>query len=352
MMKPNSETISYVPSASAGAETPHLLGTVSRSVATWGRTAADWLSRRGGFLGYWHPAPLNFLLESLGDVHDPAEVPELLVDLAGRVAKASRVELHRRAGPEHPMRRVAAWPNSPNGSERSLDERRSLCIPLPLGAQTWGELRLWPGRRRHWPRRLVRQLATLGIVATAAEWAVRAGRNVGLATPRDPLTGLYNETFLDALLEHAVAQARRRAEPLAMLQVAIVGGAWVEPTDPSVADSALQRMAHAIAGTLRSSDILARLDGGGIAAVLPGARLKHAHSIATAIRLAILEAAAMTALPGCPTITIGLAAYPEHATDAQTLRRAASAALTAAREAGGGFAIAQPVHLKASPSSF
>lgn len=353
MAASQSETIVYAAQPAAVVPPPrHGMATVSQSVVAMGRTALDWVRRRSEELVLLHrkPRPLDVLLDALDEVHDPAEVPELLVLLAYHVSGAGRVELHRSAGSERMLRRVAAWPDA-MGAGPDADGSRPLCIPLPLGGQNWGELRLWPGRCRRWPAWRVRELATLGVVATAAEWAVRAHCNLGLATPRDPLTGLYNERFLNALLAHAISQASRRGEPLALVRISVALGDGSLLAESGVVDSALQRIARAVSGTLRFSDILGRFNDGSIAAVLPGANLKNARQISEVVRLAVLEAGSITGLPAPPAVALGVAVYPDHARDADSLLAAAGAALAGAQQRGESCAIAavSPGSMQATP---
>ncbi len=101
-----------------------------------------------------------------------------------------------------------------------------------------------------------------------------------------------------------------------------------------LAESAVERVMRAIKATIRASDVVARLEDGRIAVLLPNAGVENAMKVAQAIRSAIARAG--TASTTMPTLSasIGLATYPDHAHDVATLRAAASSMLTQAREQG------------------
>jgi diguanylate cyclase (GGDEF)-like protein len=202
---------------------------------------------------------------------------------------------------------------------------------------------LWSIGRRRWPRRLVRRLTTLGVMAAAAERAVRAGRGAGTATPFDSLTGLYNEPFLAALLSHALVQAERRREPLAILSVGLdptlSTGSWLTP---ETSDAALQHMARAITGTLRASDIVARRDDDCMVVVLPASDVDNSQFVAEELCRAIAEAGLISSSAMPLTASIGIAGFPDHSEDAETLLILANDALERAQSLGGNRAEVAP----------
>ena len=277
---------------------------------------------------------------------EPEEVRVELVRLAWTISGASKVELFtERSGR---VSRLASWPTSlphetltesrsePRGPMAGAASRAAkgrvtpsvLQLPLKAGDSTFGTLRLTAKGPCAWSPRVTRRLAALCAIASAAER--------GLARPAsDPNRGANDPTILAAFLSFAHAQARRRHEPLSMMEVAVDRLDSIEELlGEEIAESAIERVTRAIKATVRASDVVARLDSGRIAILLPNASVENAQKVAESIRAAIARAgSASTTMPSL-TASVGLATYPEHAHDVATLRAAASSTLTRSREQG------------------
>ena len=275
---------------------------------------------------------LREFAEGLGRAREPSEIRAGLVRAAVALAGADRAELLSEGGGP-----IIRWPgSSPDDSGAGADAFRWLHTPIRFGGRSTGALRLRLPAGRRASAGVLRGLQSLATMAAAAELALHAG---AADVPRSTRVGvpeaLRDATFLEGFLPYAVAQARRRGEPLTLLAIATDRlGAIAGLHGLQVADEAVGRVAAAVLGTLRSSDLVARLDDGRIFAVLSAVAADDAWPVAEAIRAAIAEAGrASTAMPAL-TATIGLAGYPDHAHDAITLRAAAAGALAA--EAGRG----------------
>ena len=100
----------------------------------------------------------------------------------------------------------------------------------------------------------------------------------------DPATGLPNLSFLATFLPYAIAQAGRRGEPLSLLYIGADRLAAIrELLGEAAAGEAVRTIGRAITRTLRSSDLVARLDDGRLAVVLPGAAAGDARMLAETI---------------------------------------------------------------------
>jgi diguanylate cyclase (GGDEF)-like protein len=113
----------------------------------------------------------------------------------------------------------------------------------------------------------------------------------------------------------------------------------------------------AVAGLLRiwirSSDIVCRYGGEEFVLVLPGTSLENARVRAEDIRLAIKELdLAHHGVPlGGITVSLGIALFPDHVNDPDSLMQAADAALYAAKNAGRDRAVfCQPARLTPTPA--
>jgi diguanylate cyclase (GGDEF)-like protein len=286
------------------------------------------------------------LAEVSASAMEPEEVRVELVRLAWTISGASKVELFsERSGR---VSRLASWPSilphetvsesrsEPRGPmagmSRSPKKGRVapsiLQISLKAGDTTFGTLRLTAKGHCVWSPRVTRRLTALCAIASAAER--------GLVRPASEQNrGANDPTILAAFLSFAHAQARRRHEPLSLMEVAVDRLESIrELLGEEIAESAIDRISRAIKATVRASDVVARLECGRIAILLPNASVENALKVAESVRAAIARAgSASTTMPGL-TASIGLATYPEHAHDVATLRAAASSTLTKSKEQG------------------
>src|SRR5579864_7967828 len=347
------DTIIYAPEDRGQVTSPAGMATISQTIAAWGEAAGGWVRARCDAVKFTHGAEdaLHLFAEIAREAREPEEVRAGLARLALQVSHAERVELHRTDAPGQGPNLVACWPDPPPLVDAASDNA-PLCLPIELGGRPWGMLQLWPGRRGPcWSPRVVRVLSTLGLMAASADLALRALRGAGAVTPLDPITGLYNELYLRALLAHTMYLAHRRRVPVALL---CVGPDWPadarEGFDPTLSDAALQAVARALKETLRASDVIARFDNGTLVAILPAADTNSVPAIAEAVRNAIAEAGLISATPIPLTVSLGVASYPEYAEHAELLRAAATA-LAVARAKGGNRVVIAPRPASALPLS-
>ena len=148
----------------------------------------------------------------------------------------------------------------------------------------------------------------------------------------DPLTGVGNRRAFACGIDQAVARARRAKAQLSLMTVDVdrfkaINDRWGH----AAGDIALRAVADALRTVVRRSDIVARL-GGDEFVVLVEAGTDGARRVAEAIRD---EVAAISGLPsGPPTLSIGLATFPDDADGVESLIAASDTALYAAKTAG------------------
>jgi diguanylate cyclase (GGDEF)-like protein len=187
-----------------------------------------------------------------------------------------------------------------------------------------------------------RQLERARLVAgddanEASDELERITRELAIGSFRDALTGLYTHGVFQERLREEVARAQRAGQPLALLLLDVDGFAAVnKAVGYQAGDQILRRIAELIGGTdsgrTRTSDIAARLGGEEFALLLP--ETTKAGAIAKANR--VRETIAGADLPGGQhlTVTVGMAALPDDAGQADGLLGAAEGALRAAKQAG------------------
>jgi diguanylate cyclase (GGDEF)-like protein len=106
-----------------------------------------------------------------------------------------------------------------------------------------------------------------------------------------------------------------------------------------VGDVLLRQMGTRLREPIDASHLIARLGGDEFAILLPGATVAKAERTAHAL-LRVLERPFLSDDHALEvTASIGIAAFPEHATDAETLLRRADVAMYAAKRTGGTYAV-------------
>ena len=147
----------------------------------------------------------------------------------------------------------------------------------------------------------------------------------------DPLTGVANRRSFHTSLEAELKRAERTATPLTLVLIDLDGFKEINDTHGHpFGDGVLQTIAEKVRGSLRATDVLARVGGDEFAILLPTTPREAA---ATLIERARDDAVA--SVGGVPlTWCAGVATYPTDARDSTTLVECADAALYCAKAGG------------------
>jgi len=171
----------------------------------------------------------------------------------------------------------------------------------------------------------------------SASYAALALRNAWLLeqvqrlAATDGLTKIANRRTFEATLEREVARATRSAEHVSLVMVDIDHFKSLNDTHGHQAgDEVLRNVAAALSCECRDFDTPARYGGEEFAIVLPGCGPEEAAAIAERLRRAVAAAPSIVPI----TASAGVATYPGHAGDADTLVRAADEALYQSKNAG------------------
>jgi len=213
-----------------------------------------------------------------------------------------------------------------------------LCIPILAQGETLGILHL--------------QAASEGTRLDSAELSFKttfAGQ-VGLSianirlrealrtqSVRDALTGLYNRRYLEETLDLEVRRASRARQSLGILMIDLDHFKTFNDTyGHEAGDAVLRETGAALIKGVRTEDFVCRLGGEEFVVVLPTANLEVAQTRAENLRLKMKE---LTVLyqgrsMGMATISVGVAALPQHGQSPKELMAAADAALYEAKRGG------------------
>ncbi len=156
----------------------------------------------------------------------------------------------------------------------------------------------------------------------------------------DTLTGLPNRALLQSRLRQAIAAAQSGTEILALLLLDLDRFKEINDTfGHHAGDLLLQQVGARLLRTLRSSDTVARLGGDEFAIVLTAG---DKQSVAETARRVLAAFEAPFVVEGQPFevgTSIGIAYYPDHGDDVQTLLRRADVAMYVAKRAHSGYVV-------------
>ncbi|BCX80735.1 hypothetical protein MIT9_P0311 [Methylomarinovum caldicuralii] len=158
-------------------------------------------------------------------------------------------------------------------------------------------------------------------------------RRIAALAYRDPLTGLPNRRYLEVYLPRVLAKARRKSRPLALFMMDLDGFKGVNDRfGHATGDRLLIQVAGVLRGRLRRGDLLVRLGGDEFVAVV-GSMLSPEDDARLAADLIGTVAGAVPPEQDVG-LSIGIARYPEHGTEAAGLLQRADQALYRAKADG------------------
>lgn len=213
--------------------------------------------------------------------------------------------------------------------------RAFAAIPLRVAQTTVAVVTIWTGEEAL----PADALATLEALAPFAALQVQHARAFGQLRRRaehDRLTGLLNRQAFDHEIAGEAARFQRYQRPFALLMLDLDHFKAVnDQYGHQIGDAVLAHVGETIARTLREVDVAARYGGEEFAIILPETDLATGEEIAERLRVSVAGSPARTAAGLLPiTVSIGVSACPEKASDADSLIRTADAALYVSKRNG------------------
>lgn len=149
----------------------------------------------------------------------------------------------------------------------------------------------------------------------------------------DELTELPNRTLLYERIEQAMLLAERDQVPISVLLMDLNRFKEINDTlGHFYGDYLLQMIAPRLRKSIRKSDTIARFGGDEFAVVLPGVELEQSIQISEKIALSMEEPFQIEGNLLSIDVSIGIAIFPDHGTDSDTLLQHADVALYAAKK--------------------
>jgi diguanylate cyclase (GGDEF)-like protein/PAS domain S-box-containing protein len=228
---------------------------------------------------------------------------------------------------------------------KGLPAHGYLCVPLAAQGETLGMLYLECssasaaefGQARAPMDRLERQATNVGERLSLALAHLRLRETLQRQSVRDPLTGLFNRRFMEESLERELGRAIRNKQPVALMMLDIDHFKEFNDTFGHQAGDALLRgLGDFLKQRTRGQDVACRYGGEEFAFILAGATAGAAQKRAVRLREELMQLHVQHAgrLLGSITLSVGVAAFPEHASNTETLLKAADEALYRAKREG------------------
>ena len=176
-------------------------------------------------------------------------------------------------------------------------------------------------------------LPLLALPFAALFWSGRQADRRCHEAQHDALTGLPNRTMFRARLHQELQRTRRAGGRVDVLLLDLDGFKEINDTlGHGHGDEVLRLVAERLRGLVRPADVVARLGGDEFGAVILGLEGEtELRAVAERLRSALDEPVVLGDLHVRAGASIGMACWPEHGGDAETLLRHADVAMYAAK---------------------
>jgi len=154
---------------------------------------------------------------------------------------------------------------------------------------------------------------------------------------RDPLTGLFNRRYLEEMLAIEIQRAKRNQSPFSIIMLDLDHFKLFNDTHGHEAgDTVLQTFGGFLQRHVRGGDIACRYGGEEFTLILPGASLEIAQNRAEELcnEIRTLNIDFRKQILGPLTLSVGIAAFPDHGDRGDLVLQAADRALYRAKSEG------------------
>ena len=213
----------------------------------------------------------------------------------------------------------------------------SYCLPMQIQGEILGFLHIRAENEEHLDE-AKRQLAYAVVEQTGM-----AISNLNLRAAlreqsiRDALTGLYNRRYMEEVLKQHLSRVTRALHPLAIIMIDIDHfKGFNDVYGHRAGDRLLQELGRFLQSHVRREDIACRYGGEEFILIMPDATLEQAQFRADYLRQEAkqLQIHDMDRSYAGITLSLGVAAYPQHGRNMETVLRVADTALYRAKQEG------------------
>lgn len=214
--------------------------------------------------------------------------------------------------------------------------RTYICRPLAIDGAPFGVIHCsYPGEAMDQHQFHLAQTVFDGLVLALLN--LKMQENLRQESVRDPLTSLFNRRYLEEILPMAFFHAQRTSRPLAIIMVDIDNFKHLNDyLGHRYGDQVLKQVGILLANSIRRNDIACRYGGDEFILVMPDAPLESAYDRAEHIKqeMDTLSADSPNRSEQRLSLSIGVAAFPDHGQTIDELVEAADKALYRAKQGG------------------
>lgn len=269
------------------------------------------------------------------------ELPELITDIVGAVAQPN-------GGPfvlsDEQLGRASALAALRGGQDASAgDIARDVAALQAILVRALRE-ELGDGDPDAFAEAVERLADAAGAVQAAAidELVRSRSRELETQANTDPLTGLFNLRYLQRAIAQLLDLQKRYEHPFAVLVLDVDGLKRINDAHGHAAgDRVLMQVSMSLRRSVRTVDIPARMGGDEFCVLAPEQDASGATRIAERLAAATQEE---VAIPDAPpvSVSIGVAACPEHGDEADALIDLADRAMYRAKASGEAVSVGDP----------
>lgn len=221
----------------------------------------------------------------------------------------------------------------------------TLCVPMMAQGETMGLLYLNspnPGDFSESKHQLARTVSEHLSLALAN---LKLRETLHNQSIRDPLTGLFNRRYMEESLQREIHRAARNQKALGIIMIDVDHFKRFNDTwGHEAGDLVLRELSRFLQKSIRTSDIACRYGGEELTLIFPEMSLEETYKRAEEIRQGVKELKLRyhESSLGTITISLGVASFPQHGKNSDSLIQLADAALYRAKAEGRDRTIAAP----------
>jgi diguanylate cyclase (GGDEF)-like protein/PAS domain S-box-containing protein len=210
-----------------------------------------------------------------------------------------------------------------------------VCLPLLVHGETLGVLTASCAAGADEEHRVQTLLDSVGEAIKFGLANLKLRDALREAALRDPLTGLFNRRYFDETAPREVQRTHRSGEPLVLAAMDLDHfKRFNDGFGHEAGDLVLCETARVLASGLRSTDILFRVGGEELVALLPASTAEDAAVRLEAVRRQLASLSLQHEGRLLPPVTMSIGIAPAHGGTPEALMRAADLALYAAKARG------------------
>ena len=218
------------------------------------------------------------------------------------------------------------------------NDKSYLCLPMVAHGEIMGLLHVRYGDEAEGARNILAQSALAAAEQLSLILAnLRLRETLKNQSIRDPQTGLFNRRYMEDSLVRELSRAERTGKTVVVAMVDIDHFKLLNDTyGHTAADAVLREWSELLKAKFRGSDIVCRYGGEEFVIILPDISADDARQRLEQLRsdLARMVVREEGHLIQAVTVSIGVANYPLHGRNSQSLLQAADQAMYRAKEMG------------------